>query len=470
MEITKLKSIHFVGIKGVGMTALACCAQDLGIRVTGSDIEEVFVTDEVLRKRGLSWGVGFRGENIPEGTDLVITTGAHGGLGNPEVLEAKKMEIPVVTHAEALGMFMEGKEGISVCGVGGKTTTASMVATILDQGGLNPSFAIGVGDIFSLGAPGRYDQKGKYFVAEADEYAASPGIDNRPRFTFQHPKIIMVTNIEHDHPDFYPNLEATKKVFQQFFLQIPTNGLLLACGDNKNVREVLANLQIPIETYGFSKDCDWLIENIAFSEGRTSFSATYKGTRLENFNLRIPGRFNVLNATAALAVSHFLGLELGLIKEGLKKFTGTKRRFEFIGEAAGVKLCDDYAHHPTEIKATLQAAREWFPGQRIIAIFQPHTYSRTKVLFNEFAQAFGEADFVFLIDIYASTREREDPEVSSQLLAAEVQKYHPQVFYGPDIEAILPQLGRLLHSGDILLTMGAGDVFRSHDQILKSLP
>jgi UDP-N-acetylmuramate-alanine ligase len=268
MDLKKLKYIHFVGIKGVGMTALALCAQDLKIRVTGSDVEEKFVTDEILKKRKIKWRKGFKKENIVGQPDLVITTSAHQGLANPEVKVASKSGIKTITYGEALGMFMKGKVGISACGVGGKTTTAAMMATILEEAKLKPSFVIGAGNIPSLGAPGRY-AKGKHFVAEADEYVTSPGIDNRPKFLFQSPKIIVVTNIEHDHPDVYPDLEAITNAFRSFSKKIPRDGVLVACVDNENVRHLLKEIKVPVQTYGFSQKADWQIEKVHFSHFST---------------------------------------------------------------------------------------------------------------------------------------------------------------------------------------------------------
>lgn len=468
MDLKRLKHIHFVGIKGVGMTALALCAQDLGIKVTGSDTEEIFVTDEILKKRGIKWQIGFKKENIVGKPDLVITTGAHGGLANPEVKAACQLGIKTVTHAEALGMFMKGKVGISTCGVGGKTTTAAIIATVLEQAQLKPSFAIGVGNIFSLKYPARYT-KGKYFVTEADEYAASPGVDNRPRFFFQDPTIIVVTNIEHDHPDIYPNIEATNAAFKSFFKKLSRDGLLVACIDNKNVRSLLHSIEIPVQTYGFSKKADWQVERIYFGEKQTLFDLSYQGIAIKELKIKVPGKFNVLNATAAFAAGTFLGLSAKIIKEGLKSFSGTRRRFEFIGEANGIKLYDDYAHHPTQISATLKAACAWFPNQRIIAVFQPHTFSRTKALFDEFAHAFSDANIAILTDIYASAREKPMPGVSSRLLAVEAQKHHPNAIYLKGKEEVIEYLAEQTKPGDIVFTLGAGDIFLWHKEILKSL-
>jgi UDP-N-acetylmuramate--alanine ligase len=464
--LKKIKQIHFTGIKGVGMAALACCAQDLKIKITGSDIGEIFITDELLKRRGIKWKTGFSPKNI-KNSDLLITTGAHGGFENPEVKEAIEKGIKAVSQAEGLAMFTEGKEIISVCGVGGKTTTASMVAMVLNSLGLEPGFAIGVGRINSLGDPGRYG-RGKYFVAEADEYAVSPGRDDRPRFIFQKPRIIVVTNLEHDHPDIYSNLGETKKVFKNFFKTLPQDGLLVACIDNKNIADLIqAGLGVSVQTYGFSPRADWQIEKAVFAPGKTFFNLTYQGIRFENIILSVPGKFNALNAVAAFAVANFLGGDNRRVINGLRQFRGSRRRFELIGEKNGIRLYDDYAHHPVQIRATLKAAKDWFPDSRLVVIFQPHTFTRTKAFFDQFAKAFFDADEVLISDIYASAREKPLPGINSKRLFSEVKKYKRSAFYCPGKEEVLAHLEDNLQGGEIIFTLGAGDIFLWHKEILQ---
>lgn len=441
MDIFQTKHIHFTGIKGVGMTSLALCAQDMGIKVSGSDTDELFVTDEVLKKRGISWRVGFSAKNLPKNTDLLITTGAHGGLSNIEVLEAKKRKIPVITQAEALKVFAQGKDTICVCGVGGKTTTASMIATVLEKSGLKPSYAIGVSEIFPLGFGGKYDRGGKHFICEADEFVASPGVDNTPKFFYLLPKVVVVTNIEYDHPDIYPSLEDTKKVFLKFFNKIPADGLLVANIDNENVKQVLKKYKGPKVTFGKSNKID--------------------------FSLNIPGEYNVYNATAAAIVGNFLGIDYKKIKKALSYFSGTKRRFEKIGKSPlGFEIYDDYAHHPKEIKEVLKAAKTWFGKRRIIAIFQPHTYSRTKALFSEFAKSFSDADIVGLMDVYTSAREKKDESVSSEKLSREAGKYHKNAYYLGNHQETIDWVKSVAKKGDLVLTLGAGDIFHIHDKLI----
>jgi UDP-N-acetylmuramate--alanine ligase len=466
--LKKVRRVHLTGIKGVGMTALACCLQDLGIKVTGSDTEELFVTDKILKRRGINWQIGFKENNLTPRPDLVITTGAHGGLTNPEVIEAKRLKIPVLTHAHALGKIMEEKEGISVCGVGGKTTTAAMIAMILAEAGRKPSYAIGVGEIFPLGAPGKYDL-GREFVAEADEYANTINVDNRPRFSFQKPKVTVVTNIEYDHPDLYKDITQTKNTFLEFFQKIPQEGLLIASQDNLNIKDILKRYPGNFQTYGFSASADWHIEKTYFGQGQTVFNLVHQKLVFDSICLKIPGKFNTLNAAAAFAVGTFLGINPKMIKKGLSKFTGTKRRFEFIGEENGIKLYDDYAHDPHEIKTTLEAAKLWFPKNRLIIIFQPHTYSRTKTLFKEFSLAFSQADLVIMTDIYASAREKSNLGINSKLLVEETGRHNHQVYYQPNKLKTVNYLKKIARSGDIIITMGAGDIFQWHQDILESL-
>lgn len=450
------------------MTSLALCALDLGIRVTGSDIEEAFVTDEVLKRRGVVWNIRFSQNNLEPRPDLVITTGAHGGFKNPEVIAAKMMGIPVMSHAEALAEFARSKDTIAVCGVGGKTTTSSMIATILDRAGRNPSFAIGVGNIPSLGTPGRYIQEGKEFVCEADEFVVSPGVDNRPRFSLLSPKVLVVTNIEHDHPDVYPTLEDTKKTFRKFFEKVPKDGLLIACIDNQNIREVIKNLIIPFTTYGISQDAQWQVRDISFGEGETKFLLEHEKKSVP-LKLYVPGRFNVLNSTAAFIAGRFLGIDDNILTKGLYEFLGSQRRFEKVGEINEVLVYDDYAHHPIEIVSILRASREWFPKRRIVAVFQPHTYSRTKSLFSQFARSFKEADVVVIMDVYASLRETDTLGVNSELLAKETQKHHKNTHYTKGHKETLKFLLANTQKGDIILTLGAGNIFYIHKDLLRGL-
>jgi len=467
LSLKKIKKIHFTGIKGVGMAALAYVAQDMGIKITGSDLEETFITDYFLKKRGLSWQTGFSPQDINH-PDLLITTGSHGGLKNPQVIAAKKKNIPVMTHGEALGFFMKEKTGISICGVGGKTTTSAIIATILDYSGKKPSYAIGAAEIFPLGSPGQYQKQGKYFIAEADEYATSPGIDNRPRFYWQNPQFIINTNIKYDHPDIYSNIEQTKKTFLNFFEKIPPSGQVIINGDSRYAKEIIKKFKKPYATFGFNSSNDWQIVDVQEKKEKTKFSLLKQGKLFYSFSLSIPGRFNIMNATAAIILCQRLGLKKEVVKRGLASFRGTKRRFEFIGRAQrGFLVYDDYAHHPHEIKKTLEAAHSWFgKSKNLIVIFQSHTYSRTKKLLSSFAKSFSRAHTVIIPPIYGA-REKESSSFTSLKLAQAIKKYHPRVIFVDKKEEAVDPIKKIAQKGNIVFTMGAGDIWKIGPLLLK---
>jgi len=446
----KINSIHFVGIKGVGMTPLAIIAKEAGLAVSGSDIADEFITDISLKKAGIAPLVGFAKENVGD-VDLVITTGAHGGFNNLEVLEAKRKNIKILTQGEAVGIFMNGEifgrkfTGISVTGTHGKTTTSAMIATLLKVNKLDPSFLIGTADALSLGAPGHYG-KGEYFVAEADEYMTEPTFDKTIKHLWQHPKIAVITNIEFDHPDAYKSLDETREQFLKFANQLPKDGVLITCGDDPQVQELLLEFKGRKITYGIKKGNDYAVEEV-----------------LKDIKLPVFGDHNRLNATAA----YIVGLEIGLTQEqimsGLLEFKGSKRRSEFVGTLSkGALLYDDYAHHPTEIQKTLRAFREKFTDSKIICIFQPHTYSRTKSLFGEFSQSFKDVDKVILTNIYASLREKPDPSVSMQELA---DKIGEKAIFMPDSVDVISYINNHQAKDVVFITMGAGDVYKISEKL-----
>ncbi len=477
IDLKKIKKIHFTGIKGVGLTALALVAKDMGFKISGSDVAESFVTDEALKKAGIKTQIGFNEKRIKD-ADLVIFSAGHGGSENIEVQSARKQAIPILSHAQALALLVKSKKAICVAGVGGKTTTSSMIATVFQVAGVHPSYAIGVGGIRPLGLPAKFDKKGKYFVAEADEYF-SPPPDSKPKFWYQNPFVAVITNLEYDHPDVYKNLEHTLKVFAKFIERTPKEGLVLVCIDNPNTEKLiqfwpktnrpLDEIKVPISTYGFSRKADWQITLIDKSEEKISFNLKYKNKVFKNIELNIPGEFNVRNAAAAFAVGRFCGISPRKIREGLKAFKGTQRRFELIREIKGIKLYDDYAHHPVQIKATLKGARDWFGKKRIIVVFQPHTYSRTKALLKEFSLAFNEVDLVIITDIYASAREKDNPTISGRLLAKKIKEHQANVVYQGGEKEVASYLGKIAKKGDVIFTLGAGDIFKWHNSIAKAI-
>jgi len=461
-----IKSIHFVGIKGVGMTPLAIIAKEAGFEVSGSDIDDSFITDEALTKAGIVPKIGFSKTHI-KGADLVITTGAHGGFNNIEVKEAVEQGIKVLTQGEAVGVFMEGKilkrsfTGISVAGTNGKTTTTAIIATVLEKNGLDPSYIIGTGWIGSLGMPGHFG-KGEYFVAEADEYATDPVLNKTPKFLWQIPKIIVITNIDFDHPDIYPSIKEIKESFKKFILKLPPDGLLVAFGDDPNVQNILKDFNGNKITYGTDQNNDYVISDIRTENTKTQFRLKNNKGFSYLFKLSIFGEQNVFNASASILVGNYIGLSTEALQKGILLYRGSKRRSEFVGRlSSGAFVFDDYAHNPAKISATLKAFRSAYPNKRIVCIFQPHTYSRTKSLFEQFVRSFNDADTVIITNIYASLREKKDPTVSSKLLfTAMKHRYHDVVFL-PYAQDVVKYIDKKNYGEDnIIITMGAGDVYK----------
>lgn len=463
-----IKKIHFVGIKGVAMTALAIYAKERGIMVTGSDVEEEFPTDEVLRKAQISVVEKFAPQHIASlRPDLVIYTGAHDGVKNPEVIAAKRAGIPTFPHGKALGMIMEGKRQVSVAGSHGKTTTTAMIATILMVAGKDPSYAIGCGEIFGLGLPGHFG-RGEFFVAEADEYATDPTSDPTPRFLWQHPEMLVVTNIDFDHPDIYASFSDVQDAFTQLQAQQVGKKITVINVDDLP-SSILGQSPNTIVTFGRMPKGNFEVSRIHFAPGKTFFTLTKRRKKKQSFELSVPGAHNVYNAAAAAAACISLGIDWETVGRGLAQFSGTKRRFEFLGVKRGILFYDDYAHHPAEITATIAGTRAWYPQRRIITIFQSHTYSRTKALLDDFARSFWGSDIAVICDMYASAREDDRLGLSPDTLAIETKKHHAHVVYAPKKDAVKTFLLENGKAGDVVIFMGAGDIFSWGRQIVNGL-
>ena len=465
------KKAYLIGIKGVAMTAMAVYLKEKGFKVTGSDVAETFFTDRMLAEAGISHKLGFSKENITEKYDAVIVTGAHGGMSNPEAVQAKKIGLPVSMHGRYIGSVMSGYQGISVAGCHGKTTTSSMIAMILSSANLDPSYAIGTAYINGLGAAG-HAGRGKFFVAEADEYMTCPVTDPTPRFFWQKPSLAVITNIEFDHPDAYRNLEEVKAAYFQFALNTLENGdHLVACQDDAESSELLQKIKhTKIATYGFSPRADFRIKKYHISEGVSFMTVEVKGEEIGEFMVKVPGRHNLLNALAAMTACNLVAnLSWAQIKEGLKKYTGGNRRMEKIYEKDRISLYDDYAHHPTEITATLNSVRDWYRTRRLIVIFQPHTYSRTKKLLEPFAQALTLADVSAVAEIFPSAREKADPSVSSSLLVEAVKRLDGKAVLVRSKAEVLNYVKQTVRQGDILMTVGAGNLYRWHADLITIL-
>lgn len=464
-SIADIGSVHFVGIKGVAMTALSIIAKQKGLRVTGSDTEEVFPTDEVLQRFGISSVAGFSPRNVPA-CDLVVYTGAHKGLLNVEVEEAKRRQIPVLSHGKALGLFMKDKKALSVAGSHGKTTTSALIAFVLNQAGWKPSFAIGCGEIMKLKTSAAWNT-GDYFVAEADEYVTDPTADVTPRFLWQNPYGLLITNVDFDHPDVYKDIKAVKQAFTQFVHNVVAHGIIVVNADDPNSLEVVSNTQVRVVTYGLRNQAAYMLSNVAQNEGATRFSISEKGRDMGTFRLSIPGEHNALNALGAYALLREIGVESSTIQKYFPLFTGTKRRFELIASKNDKLLYDDYAHHPAEIAATIAAARSWYPKKRILVIFQPHTFSRTKALLTEFAAALSAADIAIITDIYASARESKDDTISGKTLCDLVDS--DKRIYAPEKADVLQYLRHNSTQNDLILSMGAGSIYTWLTEMEKNL-
>jgi len=469
IDLNKIKSIHFTGIKGVGMTALALCAQDLNIKVTGSDTDETFPTSQILKKRKFKIKIGFNPKNIPQDCDLLIYTGAHNGSSNPEVISAQQQNIPVLSHAQALALFSQNKKTIAVAGVGGKSSTSAMLAVVLEKAGFKPSFAVGVGNIPAIHTPGKFNKKTDLFVIESDEFVADPSKDLTPRFHYLNPYIAIITNLEHDHPDVYPTLKHVFKSFKTFVSKVDEHGAVIVNIDNPRIQQFVKTLDRQVITYGFSPQADWQIIKNHLADQKQFFTLKYKDFTFPEIILNVPGKFNILNATAAIAASHFLGVSMEKIHQGIKAFTGTLRRFEYIGQTDNILFYDDYAHHPIEIKALLKAVKDWFPNKRLIAIFQSHTYSRTHTFLSEFVHSFDLAHQVLINDIFSSARETDNLGLIGDKFTQAIQKHHPRTFYCPDQQATINYLLDHVQSEDVVFTIGAGNNFLWHKPIIKSL-
>ncbi len=435
-------TLHFVGIGGVGMSGLARMLARRGYHVTGSDMSDSPIVAQ-LTAEGIPVCVGHAAENVGS-ADLVIRTAAAPD-SNPELTWARDHGIPVVKRAAVLGLLCGSRDCIAVAGTHGKSTTSGMLAFALDRAGLAPSFAVGA-EVSQLHTNARSGD-GPYFVAEADEYDYS--------FLWLNPDVAIVTNIEHDHPDLFPTLEDVEAAFDRFVDRIRPGGTLVVSADDPGCRILLErhkNLPDNVVTFGFSERADWNIERVA---GRDHFHQPNGGTL--RTKLRVPGLHNRLNAAACLAAATAVGVDPSLLLPGLEEFDGVGRRFEVKGDFDDVTVVEDYAHHPTEIRATITAARERFPAARIIAVFQPHTFSRTRALVDEFAQALTLADRVVLAPIYAA-REANSLGVSSEDIANRITS-KPTTTVGT-LESAAAEAANAAQRGDVILVIGAGDVWK----------
>jgi UDP-N-acetylmuramate--alanine ligase len=446
--------IHFVGIGGIGMSGIAEVLINLGYKVSGSDLKK---SDITARLKSLG-GIIYEGhsENHIEGADVVVISSAVKS-DNPEVYAAVQASVPVIPRAEMLAELMRLKYSVAVAGAHGKTTTTSLIASLLGKGGFDPTIVIG-GKLKSIGTNAVLGQ-GDFIVAEADESDGS--------FLKMSPTIAIVTNIDREHLDFYADLDAIKDAFVNFVDRVPFYGLAVLCLDNEHVQEILPKIRKRFTTYGLNAQADIHARNVVFDGLKTRFSVYHFGEKLGDITLSLPGIHNVLNSLAGIAVGLELEIPFETILSTFETIEGVQRRLEIKGEKDGITVVDDYGHHPTEIRTTLQAAREGWLGRRLIVVFQPHRYSRTKALFDEFTRAFYQSDVLVVMPIYSAGEKRIDG-IGSDMLAEKIRAHgHKDVMYAESPDAAIAYLKKIVKPGDVVITQGAGDVWKIGEALLK---
>jgi UDP-N-acetylmuramate--alanine ligase len=447
--------VYFVGIGGIGLSAIARVLHGWGYQVSGSDRQTSALT-EALAAEGITVYDGHKADHV-SGADLLIASSAV-PENNPELVEARRRGLPVVKRGQLLGELTAGKTTIAVAGTHGKTTTSAMIAWILVEAGLDPTFIVG-GVMQNLRTNAQAGQ-GQHFVIEADEYDRA--------FLGLWPNVAVVTTLEHDHPDCYPTFEQMQDAFAAFAEHLVVGGLLIVCGEGGETRrlgERLQGTERRVATYGLNPAWDWWAAGMNLGN-TAAFETWHRGTLLGTCALQVPGRHNVLNALAAMAASAEVGVDFSTAAAALTRFRGTQRRFEVKGQVSGITVVDDYAHHPTEIQATLQAAQIKYPGRTIWAVFQPHTYSRTAALLQDFAAAFADADHVLVTGIYAA-REQDTLGVSGADLVARMN--HPDCRYVEALDDAVAVLLDEVKPGEVVITLGAGDGYLVGERMLVLL-
>jgi UDP-N-acetylmuramate--alanine ligase len=451
----KIQHIHFVGIGGIGMSGIAEVLLNLGYRVSGSDLKDSEIT---LRLSDLGAGIchGHRRENVKDADVVVVSSAIR--QDNPEIEAARERLIPVIPRAEMLAELMRMKYGVAVAGTHGKTTTTSLIATILGHGHLDPTVVIG-GRLNSIGSNAKLGQ-GEFLVAEADESDGS--------FLKLSPTIAVVTTIDLEHVDHYPNIKAVREAFLEFINKVPFYGLAVVCLDQENVQALLPKIGKRFVTYGMSSQADFRANKIQCEGLYTSFDLHYRAERLGRLRMRVPGLHNVYNAMAAIATSFELDIGFPAVRQALLEFAGIQRRFQIKGESAGILIVDDYAHHPAEIKATLKTAKKGW-NRRVVAVFQPHRYTRTQGLFKDFLTAFYQADVLILTDIYGAGEDRIEGVETVGLYEGIRGHGHRDVTYIPEQKRIVEHLLKIVREEDLVITLGAGDIWQVADELLVRL-
>jgi len=448
--------IHFIGIGGIGMSGIAELLIHLGYKVSGSDLRLSSITRRLEKKGGIIFQ-GHSKEQV-EGASVVVTSTAI-TRENPEVVRAEELSIPIIPRAEMLAELMRIKYSIAVSGAHGKTSTTSMISQILNTAGLDPTVIIG-GLLQGLDTNALHG-KGEYIVAEADESDGS--------FLKYAPAIAAVTNIDLEHLDFYRDIEDIKDTFVQFINSVPFYGLAILCLDNEHIQDILPRIKVRYTTFGMTAQSDLQAREISFMGSKSFFTVFHHEARLGDINLNIAGKHNISNALASIAVGLELNISFKTIKKALEQIEGVKRRLEIKGEKNQIIVMDDYGHHPTEIMATLTAIRESYKGKRMIVVFQPHRYTRTQGLFHEFTRSFYQSDILIVLPIYAASEKR-IKGVDAQGLCEGIRKHgHKEVSYAPDFNQALSMITHKVKKGDVVLTLGAGDIYTLGEKLLEIL-
>ncbi len=453
---TTEQHVHFIGIGGYGMSAIARVMLEMGYTVTGSDVAAQELTEKLAAK-GAKIYIGHTAEQV-HGADLVVYSTAL-PKDNVERVEAEEQGIPILHRSQMLARLLNERKGVAVAGAHGKTTTSSMIALVMEQCGTDPTYIIG-GEIMDIGTNAKAGQ-GNFVVAEADESDGS--------FLQYHPYLGVVTNIEADHLENYGgDFGRLKQAYVQFLNQIKPEGKAVVCGDDSNVIELLPSLKCQITTYGIDSDCDYSAEQIKLGDRQVTFTMKHGQQELGQVELSVPGRHNVYNAMATIIVCLEAGIPFAEITSAITKFHGAKRRFQVLGESDGILVIDDYAHHPTEIEATIAAAKA--TGKRIIAVFQPQRYTRTFFLLDAFSRAFSGADEVIITDIYSPAGEKQIEGInSSKLVDLIKENSNAGARYLPTKQDVIDELQGRLQPGDLVLTMGAGDIWKVGYELAKKM-
>ncbi len=444
----RIRQVHMVGIGGIGMSSIAEVLLNRGYDVTGSDLKTGDVTER-LAAEGATIYEGHAAEQVGK-ADVVVYSSAIDPEENPETQEAERRRISLIPRAEMLGELIRMKFGVGIAGTHGKTTTTSMAGLVVTEGGFDPTVIVG-GKVTAFGS-NAVTGEGDIIVIEADEYDRT--------FLRLTPSLAVITSIEEDHLDIYEDLEEIQKAFTRYANSVPFFGAAILCLDDPNVQAIVGDVERRVITYGTTRQAEVRAENVRREEMTTRFDVTVQGELLGEVEIQVPGMHNVRNALAAVAVGQELEIKFDQIRKGLTGFTGVRRRFEKKGEAGGITVLDDYAHHPTEIQATLDAAHQGFPGRRIVAVFQPHMYSRTQNFMDEFARSFFNADRLVLTDVYGA---REEPieDITGGRLAERAEQFgHRAVQYVPDKTDLPGHLQEMTEPGDVVLMLGAGDIWR----------